>query len=133
MDDAQALYSFWSGFDIPAYDVYSVPDDAKLPYITYNSASGDVRHVINLYGVVWYGSWIETEPDVVQDDSNSWVDVEHKAAEIDRYIGMDGVDIPIQGGTLHIARGSPSRQRYPQSDTKIKGILINIQAKFIRV
>jgi hypothetical protein len=133
MDDAQALYSFWSGFDIPAYDVYSVPDDAKLPYITYNSASGDVRHVLNLYGIVWYSSWNDDNPGVILDDSNSWVEIEQKAAEINRNIGMDGVDIPIQGGTLHIARGTPPIQRYSQSDKDTKGIIINIQAKFITV
>ena len=118
IDESQALYNFWSDFSLPAYDIYSVPDSASLPYITYSTAEGDVRHVLNLYGVVWY-------------DSKSWSEVERKAAEINRRIGMDGVDIPFDGGTLHIARGTPPRQRYSQSSTDVKGIIINIQIKFV--
>lgn len=118
MNEAQALYSFWSDFELTAYDEYSVPDNASLPYITYSTAGGDIRHVLNLYGVVWY-------------DSKDWTATEHKAAEINRCIGMDGVDIPFSGGTLHIARGFPPRQRYSQSTSDVKGIIINIQAKFI--
>lgn len=118
MDESQALYNFWSDFSLPAYDIYSVPDSASLPYITYSTAGGDVRHVLNLYGVVWY-------------DSKNWTAVEHKAAEINRRIGMGGVDVPMQGGTLHIARGFPPRQRYSQSTSDVKGIIINIQAKFV--
>lgn len=32
---AAALYAFYSGFDMPAYQTDSVPDGAALPYITY--------------------------------------------------------------------------------------------------
>ena len=31
---AAALKTFFSGFDLPAYTVDSVPDNAQLPYIT---------------------------------------------------------------------------------------------------
>ena len=36
MDKQQAIHGFWSSFGITAYDENSVPDDAELPYITYN-------------------------------------------------------------------------------------------------
>ena len=32
---AKALYQFFSGFGLPAYVEYNVPDEAALPYITY--------------------------------------------------------------------------------------------------
>lgn len=32
---ASALYAFYSGFGLPAYEVNTVPDDVTLPYITY--------------------------------------------------------------------------------------------------
>lgn len=35
----RALYTFWSQFGVPAYLTDCVPDDAQLPYITYNVAS----------------------------------------------------------------------------------------------
>ena len=34
-DTAAALYTFFSSFGIPAYVEYNVPDNAALPYITY--------------------------------------------------------------------------------------------------
>ena len=36
MNKEQAIHFFWSQFGLPAYDENSVPDDAQMPYITYN-------------------------------------------------------------------------------------------------
>lgn len=38
MDRAQAIHSFWNSFGLKAYDENTVPDNAKLPYITYEVA-----------------------------------------------------------------------------------------------
>ena len=35
MNKAQTINSFWNSFGIPAYDMYTVPNDAQMPYITY--------------------------------------------------------------------------------------------------
>ena len=35
INTARALYGFFSGFGLPAFVEYSVPEDAELPYITY--------------------------------------------------------------------------------------------------
>jgi hypothetical protein len=44
-----ALYTFFSGFTIPAYAEDSVPDDAALPYITYQIAVPEWESPVTLY------------------------------------------------------------------------------------
>ena len=38
MDRAQAINSFWNSFGLRAYDENTVPQNAVLPYITYEVA-----------------------------------------------------------------------------------------------
>lgn len=53
-DTAITLYSFWSSFGIPAYPEYNVPDDAVMPYITYELTEPEWRSQIPIYARVWY-------------------------------------------------------------------------------
>lgn len=120
MTKAQALYQFWSGFDLPAYDTYSVPDDAVMPYITYETAEDMLGGVLPLSASLWY-------------DSRSWSEITAKADVIAYFITNTHRPIPIsQGGYLWITRGSPFMQRMndPAKDT-IKRIYININAEFL--
>ena len=54
MDKWQGLQAFWESFGIPAYDENSVPDDAQMPYITYQAAVGPFESVVPLSASVWY-------------------------------------------------------------------------------
>ena len=51
MEVARALYAFWSQFGVSAYLRDSVPEDAELPYITYDASFGDVtqENVLTAY------------------------------------------------------------------------------------
>ena len=51
---AAALYDFWSGFGIPAYLQDNVPDDAVLPYITYEVVRGDAMGATVLVAHNWH-------------------------------------------------------------------------------
>lgn len=51
---AAALYDFWSGFGIPAYLQDNVPDDAVLPYITYELVRGDAMGATVLVAHNWH-------------------------------------------------------------------------------
>ena len=51
---AAALYDFWSGFGIPAYLQDNVPDDAVLPYITYELVRGDAMSATVLVAHNWH-------------------------------------------------------------------------------
>lgn len=120
MDKAQAIHSFWSAFHIPAYDEQTVPDDAVLPYITYNTVTDSLDNVVPMTGSVWYRG-------------TTWVDVTVKSEEIARYIGEFGHKvIKFDDGYLYITKGSPFSQRVEDSsDTQIRRIYINIMAEFI--
>ena len=56
MDKSQALHEFWSSFGLPAYASETVPDDATLPYITYDVSTDSLDYVINLNASLWYRS-----------------------------------------------------------------------------
>ena len=111
---AKALYSFFSGFGIPAYVEYNPPDDAQLPYITYQLIEPDWRDTANMYARVWYRS-------------TSWVDINAKVDEIKRAIGY-GKTLPTEdGGVLLLNCGSPFAQEQPmEGDDTLKVIYLNI-------
>lgn len=117
MDKSQAIYNFWSQFNLPVYDEYAVPDDAVLPYITYHESTGSMEDVLNLYASLWY-------------KSTSWEDASKKADEISKYIGISRT-IRFDDGYLYIVRGVPFSQRMDSGDDTVKRVYINIQAEFL--
>lgn len=116
MNKAQAIHSFWSSFGLTAYDQYTVPDDAKMPYITYNVSESEIDNYVGLYGSIWYRG-------------TSWEQVELKATEIaQRIVRMN--PIKIDGGYLAINLGTPFSQRLEDIDDNVRRIYINLQAEF---
>ena len=121
MNKSQALYKFWSGFGLSAYEENSVPDDAILPYITYSESTGAIGNTMPLTASVWYFS-----------ANNSWVDIINKTAEISEGIGYGGKTVQYDNGLLWVNRGQPFAQRLNEpSDRRIKRMLLNIYAEFI--
>lgn len=120
MDKAQALQSFWSSFGIPAYDQYSVPDDADYPYITYEVATDSFGYSIPLTASVWYRS-------------SSWQDISKKAEEIAEFIGKKGYRIKsIDGGYMWVTKGSVFAQRMNDpNDDMVKRVYMSITAEFL--
>jgi hypothetical protein len=51
---AKALKTFFSGFDLPAYAVNSVPESVSLPYITYPLTEPEWDEQATFYCQVWY-------------------------------------------------------------------------------
>ena len=119
MDKAQALNKFWSSFGIPAYDVNTVPDDAVMPYITYETTTDSIDNALSLSGSIWYRQM-------------SWVDVSKKADEIAEYLyKQNPVTMKVDGGRLYITKGTPFAQRMNDpSDDMIRRMYINIMAEF---
>lgn len=124
-DKAQALYSFWASFGLPAYDQYAVPDEATMtamgappyPRITYEDAESDFDRPIALTASIWYRS-------------PSWAEISQKANQIFQYIGKGGVLLGYDGGALWIKRGSPfSRRMDDPEDDMIRRVFINIEAE----
>ena len=109
---AQALYQFFSSFGIPAYTEYNPPDDAILPYITYQLVQPDWMENSSLYARVWYRS-------------TSWTEITAKVNAISTAVG-EGVTIPTQSGCVMLNKGSPWAQEMPmEGDDTLKVIYLN--------
>ena len=120
MNKAQAIHTFWSGFGIPAYDEQTVPDNAKMPYITYRVVTDSIGNVCNLTGSIWYRS-------------TSWKEVSDKAAEVAQAVGQYGfTKLKLDDGYVWFTKGAPFAQRMsdPASDM-IRRIYLNVQAEFL--
>ena len=120
MTPEAAIYRFLSGFGIPAYASSSVPDQAAFPYITYDLVLGEWGEAeVNMPVNVWYRTESEAEPNA-------------KVREIRDAIGMGGVQLKCDGGTLWVKRGSPWAQAVviEGEDEKIKRRYVNINIEF---
>jgi len=114
---SKALYQFFSGFGIPAYVEYTPPDDAALPYITYQDIVPEWRGEAQIYARVWYRD-------------TSFVAINAKVDQIEAAIG-EGVSIPTSGGAVYLSKVSPFGQNMPMEgdDTlRVKYLLFNLQA-----
>ena len=121
MDKFQAIHKFWKGFGLPAYDGQDVPDDAVMPYITYEASTDSIGNPLLQSASIWYRS-------------NSWKEISKKADEIAKAIAENGfVTIPIDSprGFLYINKGTPFAQRMKDEDEQVKRIYINISAEFL--
>lgn len=118
MDKMQTLHSFWSGFGLKAYDEYTVPDGAVLPYLTYSVSVSGFDDPVMMTASLWY-------------KSTSWAAISQKALEINDAIGVGGVTVPFDGGMLWIKRGTPFAQRVSDEDDTIRRIYLNIEAEYI--
>lgn len=118
MDKTQGLDSFWQGFSLPAYDENSVPDNIEAPYISYQVIVGDIDGPVYPSASIWY-----------KDDS--WEAIDKKVAEISEALEFLQ-PIKIDGGYIHITKGSPFAQRLAEpSDTTVKRYLINLAIEYL--
>lgn len=109
---AIALYNFFSGFGLPAYVEYAPPDDAELPYITYQRVDPDWRESTTFYARVWYRS-------------TSYAQINAKVDEIAAAIG-EGLRIPTPGGSIWLNKGTPWDQNMPmKGDNTLKVVYLN--------
>lgn len=121
MTPEAAIYSFLSGFAIPAYASSSVPDQAQFPYLTYDLVLGEWEQgEVNMPVNVWYRTESEATPNA-------------KVREISQAIGMGGVTLPCDGGMLWLKKGSPWAQAVTidGEDEKVKRRLLNISIETI--
>lgn len=118
MNKIQALNAFWNSFNIPAYDENSVPDDAVLPYLTYEVGTDDFLYPVSLTASIWYRS-------------TKWDGVSNKLEEIANRITSGGIMIPYDEGAMWLKKGNPFSRRVSDTDDTIRRILMNIEIEFI--
>lgn len=118
MNKVQALNSFWNSFGLKAYDETSVPDDAQLPYITYEAIFDDFNHKTAATASLWYRS-------------SSWTEISLKEIEIANSIGFGGVIIQYDDASIWICKGNPWARRTSDDDDSIRRIVLNVELEFI--
>lgn len=120
MDKSQAIHTFWSSFGLTAYDENTVPDNAEMPYITYNVPTADIDEMVVLNARLWY-------------HSTSWQAISQKAEEIAQYIGEEGHKVmSIDNGFVWFVKGIPFSQRAADdTDSMIRSIYLNVNAEYL--
>ena len=119
MTKAAAIYQFWNGFGLTAYEENSVPDDAAFPYITYQLVTDSFDREIPLTASIWYRS-------------ESWTAINAKTEEISQKISRGGKIISCDGGAIWLKKGQPFAQNMgDESDDLIKRKYLNITAEFM--
>lgn len=122
MTAESALFHFLSGFGIPAYADTSVPDDADMPYLTYELVvghwdSGEVNVPVHL--------WYRTTSEAV---------LNAKVRDIARAVPLGGTTVPCDGGMLWVKRGSPWAQAVSdESDADVRSRYINLDIEYLIV
>ena len=119
MTKAAAIYQFWNGFGLTAYEENTVPDNATFPYITYQLVTDSFDREIPLTASIWYRS-------------ESWTAINAKTEEISQKISRGGKIISCDGGAIWLKRGQPFAQNMgDESDNLIKRKYLNIAVEFM--
>lgn len=103
-DILQALYEYWHTFGIPAYPTNTVPDDAQLPYITYDVKVPYWRGQTTYYVRVWY-------------DDTSYSAISQKVKEISDDIG-EGKRIKNGNAIIYLFKEDTFLQFQPTDDSE---------------
>ena len=118
MTKAAAIYQFWSGFGLTAYEENTVPNDATFPYITYQLVTDNFGREIPLTASLWYRS-------------ESWTAINAKTEEISQRISRGGKIISCDGGAIWLKRSQPFAQNMgDESDDMIRRKYLSYVAYF---
>ena len=109
---AAALKTFFSGFDLPAYQVGSVPENVSLPYIAYSIGVPEWNQKATMYAQVW-------------DRATSNERIIRTADQITQAIG-EGKNISFEGGYLVIWPESPLIQIMVDGDFRYAYINLSV-------
>lgn len=119
MTKAAAIYQFWSGFGITAYEENTVPTDVAFPYITYQLVTDSFDREVSATASLWYRG-------------ESWTAINAKAEEIAQHISLGGKIIKCDGGRIWIKRGQPFAQNMgDEIDDLIKRKYLNLTFEFL--
>ena len=119
MTKGAALHSFFNEI-MPSYAASAVPDDATLPYLTYELITsawdgGEVGLTVNM----WFRTTSEKEPNAAVD-------------KLSKAIGLGGVFLHCDDGVIWLKRGSPWAQSLTDAtDKTIKRRYINVTAEYL--
>ena len=122
MDRWQALYKFWSSFGVPAYEENSVPEDATMPYITYEAAVAPFETDVSLSASIWDRT------------TKGTAFIDSKADEIEQFIKNIHACPVIKGGRyrVFIPEGAEfARNMDDPEDRLIKKKILTVNFEFM--
>lgn len=118
MTKASAIYGFWSSFGT-AYEENAVPDNAVMPYITYDVTFSEFGESVLMGASLWQRS-------------PSWVSINAWAQTISDAIGRGGKIIPCDDGAIWIKREPNFAQPLgDDNDNMVKRIIISISVDYL--
>ena len=105
---------------MPAYDEMTVPDDAVMPYITYEAVAGNLGAATQIAVNLWYRS-------------NSWADISKKAQQIATAIDKLPSSIKIDGGRMRVRLpDTPWGDRMDEpNDSGVRRIRMTVEIEFL--
>ncbi|MDE6834981.1 MAG: hypothetical protein K2J39_12170 [Ruminococcus sp.] len=115
MNRFEAIYRYFSGFGLPAYEENSVPETAELPYLTYELKTDSFGYTVNFSCSLWYLS-------------KSWVEINAKTSEISRKTADGGIFLTTEDGKIWLRRGNPFA--VSMGDDSVKRKILNFSAEF---
>ena len=117
LDKFSVQQVYWSAFGIPAYDELTVPEDAKMPYLTYQKANGSLGGVMNVSASVYYKgtSWNA----IIQE-------VNHIEKFVDKQVFFDGGILKVRKPISHFAQPMDE-----PSDKKIRRMVLTVEMEFL--
>ena len=120
MTKDKAVHAFLNGFGLEAYPTSSVPDDVVFPYATYTPVFGGWgSKPSNIEVNLWYYTTSEAVPNA-------------KVQEIEKTLGIGGVQIPCDEGVVWFKKGEPWWTNLKdENDPTIKRRYLNITAEYM--
>ena len=119
MTKAAAIYQFWSGFGLTAYEENTDPANAAFPYITYQLVTDSFDREVAATASLWYRG-------------ESWTAINAKTEEIARFIGGGGCLLDCDSGFIWLKRGTPFAQNMgDESDDLIRRKYINVTVEYM--
>lgn len=117
MDKWKAQDVYWNSFGLLAYNELTVPEDANMPFITYQAVNGSLDGQMTVSASLYY-------------KSNSWTAIMQKSSEMERFIDRE---IPIDGGAVKF-RKPIANYAQPMSDAndlQVRRILLTVEIEFL--
>lgn len=113
---AQKVY--WSSFGFPAYEENAVPDDAVMPYLTYQAVNGQLGGVPNASANLYYKgtSWTKIMQEVNQMEK-----------AIDRQLFIDGGIMKVRKPLQNFAHPMPETVK------NVRRMLLTVEIEFLTV
>ena len=113
----QALNDFWNSFGVPAYDMYTVPDDAPFPRITYSVSENGFGIPLSLIANIY-------------SRSKSWIQALEIKDLIFDALNTGTMKLNYDGGQIWLKKDARA-ERMGDPDDSIRHIVITLEAEYL--